>query len=108
MNNNNQPNQINPLLNSGGLSSGRYSPHKNKLMAVIIALVAAGALAAWWFLYQKPAPSPVAQPTASVTPTAEEVEVNQVEGIDVGDVDKEFQTIDNDLNSLDATNPIVE
>ncbi len=101
MDNNNQPNQINPLLNAGGLSSGRPS-FKVKPVMIIVIIAVGVVLVLWWLGQSKLILSPVAQPTVSATPNVEEAEVNQVEAIDVGDVDREFQAIDNDINNLDA------
>lgn len=62
-------------------------------------------MAAWWFLQPESTPFPAIQPTApsagSNNPaTAEEQEVDQVAAIEVGEIDQEFQPIDNDINAL--------
>ena len=48
-----------------------------------------------------PAPQPVATPPSGETPSDSTTQINQsLNDVDLGDLDKEFQQIDADLNSL--------
>lgn len=70
-------------------------------MAVIV-IVALAAIVWWWQLSGSPATTggsaaPAPAPASGDTTAA----INeQLQGIDFGDLDQEFQTIDQDLNSL--------
>ncbi len=70
--------------------------HWTVVIVVIIAVI--GLFFVWWYVNQmgfNPLPS------TGVRTLSEEARINQdLESIDVGDLDTEFESIDSDLNSL--------
>lgn len=73
----------------------------NKNILIVIVVIAALVLAGVWFWSrQSSAPSQTQQPTSQEpSDTTGSIQAD-LESLDLGDVDKEFQVIDADLNSL--------
>ncbi|MDP3727613.1 MAG: hypothetical protein Q8R35_03165 [bacterium] len=69
--------------------------NKKLLIAIIVIVLAAAAL--WWWQSNAPA-TPSAGETVGSDDTA--AISQELETVDLGDVDKEFQAIDADLDSL--------
>ena len=68
--------------------------NKKLLIAIIVIVLAAAAL--WWWQSQVPA-----APSAEETGSDDTATISQeLDAVDLGDLDKEFQTIDADLNAL--------
>ena len=68
----------------------------NKNTIIVIVVLGVLALAGvWWFQSNKSATLPVSQPED----TAQMI-VNDVDALNVGDIDQEFQDIDRDLQTL--------
>ncbi len=67
---------------------------KRIILVIIIALGMIGII--WWYQAQVP----VGGPTVSVTNTQSESIEAQIEAIDVGDLDAEFQEIDAGISSI--------
>lgn len=66
----------------------------NKKLSIIIIIVIAAAIV-WFYKNKKSEEALAPAPAANLAEV-----VNEVESIDVGDVDKEFQGIDQELNGL--------
>lgn len=70
------------------------------LWVLIAALVAIGALT-WWYLNQmSPEPVLTEQPKINQEARQDILINNEIQDIDLGNIDKEFESIDKDLNSL--------
>ena len=79
------------------------SPEKQKswLFMAVVAIIAAGVVV-WWFAGLMTVDLADQQQLVPMDQEAKsDALINaEIEGVDLGDLDKEFQTIDNDLNSL--------
>lgn len=67
---------------------------------LIIAIVAVGVFI-WWYLGQmSPEPALTEQPKINQEARQDALINNEIQNIDLGNIDKEFDSIDKDLNSL--------
>ncbi|MDP3697782.1 MAG: hypothetical protein Q8R55_07285 [Candidatus Taylorbacteria bacterium] len=98
-----------PMTPAGGQPMGPTAPMMSQMsmkkkgpwLWIIIGIAAAVAGVAWWYISQM-AVEPVGQQPSPVNQEAREDTMlsKDIQEADLGDLDKEFQAIDNDLNSL--------
>ncbi len=73
---------------------------KKTILIIIILVIVIGTIIFWWIM-QKPVPSVSLVPSAPVLKNDTTSVIDKdLESIDVGDLDKEFEVIDNDLKNL--------
>jgi len=71
-----------------------------KTFIVIVVIIVAIIIIAWWYTQTPTTQAPTEGPAGGVpTDTTSEIS-KELESVDVGDVDKEFQEIDGELNTL--------
>lgn len=70
-----------------------------KALVIVIVIIVLVALGLWWFRASAPAPAPAPGGQAGA-PAAEDSFVQEVDSLNLGDLDSEFQEIDQDLQTL--------
>ncbi|MDP3731181.1 MAG: hypothetical protein Q8R34_01655 [bacterium] len=80
-------------------STSRGSGHKKASASLIILAVAVLALIIWW-VSQAPEMEETATPTTTPTPAVQDELLQEADELDLGDIDSEFQQIDQELNTL--------
>jgi len=94
-----QPSQTAPQMPQMPVTGGKFG---SKMLWVILGLsLVAGGLA-WWYVNNMMAPKPFVQqgPVVDQEERQDTLIGNEIKEVDLGDLDKEFQEIDKDLNSL--------
>jgi hypothetical protein len=73
-----------------------------KTFILIVVIVVAAIIIVWWYTQTPTTQAPTEGPSGVIAPPADTTsEISkELESVDVGDVDKEFQQIDGELNTL--------
>lgn len=95
-NTNPMPASMSPMPPMSSMNKGSAGGKKSTVLVIILA-VAVLAFIFWW-VSRAPQTVPTVTPTA--TATVQEETLQEVNELDLGDVDSEFQQIDQDLNTL--------
>lgn len=79
------------------MSSGKKPPY---LWIAVAVIIAAGALVMWYYMSSDLDYVPSSELKVQQSPSEEAALEAEVNTVDTGDLDKEFQSIDGDLNTL--------